>query len=185
MQNSGIQDEAEQFYCCSGSKSEILSLTVFHIVNLWYSELTTKETNTLLFLNVFAMFCYIFLCELWGPCLGNSHSIAYRPGEIPKNIQQNITNEWMNNGVNCCITGHPAPHSRNTRRRNGNYVRYVRYADDVRSRNSVKTRPQKRTSYGATDGDNNSNLKILLKIETTDGKRGIRRRRRRRRIGHQ
>ena len=132
--------------------------------------------------------CFVtFFCA---SCGGRAWAIAtvlaHKPGEIPKNIQQNIMNEWMNNGVNCCITGHPAPHSRNTRRRNGNYVRYVRYADDVRSRNSVKTRPQKRTSYGATDGDNNSNLKILLKIETTDGKRGIRRRRRRRRrIGHQ
>ena len=63
---------------------------------------------------------------------------------------------------------HPG-HSRNTLRRNGNYVRYVRYADDVRSRNPVKTQNCENRRRQQQD-----DLKIGLKIETmmtTDGRR--------------
>ena len=61
---------------------------------------------------------------------------------------------------------HPG-HSRNTLRGNGNYVRYVRYADDVRSRNPVKTqncenrrqqqrrRPKNRIENRDDDDDDN------------------------------
>ena len=54
----------------------------------------------LLFIHSFAMFCYVFLCDLrgsaWAAC---SYSIGTSTN-FPKNIQQNITNEWMNNCVN-------------------------------------------------------------------------------------
>ena len=67
------------------------------------------------------------------------------------------------------VVRHPG-HSRNTLRRNGNYVRYVRYADDVRSRNPVKTQNCENRRQQQDD------LKIGLKIETTtmmttDGRR--------------
>ena len=58
------------------------------------------STCTPLFIHSFAMFCYL-LCVSYKGLLGQSVATVsvHESGECPKNIQQNITNEWMNNCV--------------------------------------------------------------------------------------
>ena len=65
------------------------------------------------------------------------------------------------------VVRHPG-HSRNTLRRNGNYVRYVRYADDVRSRNSVKTQRVLRTASGDDNNKNPRQRRPKNRIENRD-----------------
>ena len=58
------------------------------LINLQHLHIFTP-----LFIHSFAMFCYVFLCEL--PWAVGSYSI----GPPSRGIQQNIKNELMNNGV--------------------------------------------------------------------------------------